>query len=452
VKRLLIALLLLPSLALAQSYGPYGVFGGPVPSASLPAATLVPTNTYAFTSDLGLLVDNGASWVAASSAGSAAFNALTGGTNSTAAMVVGTGASLSFSGTGSINANKVLGLTFPALVASDCLASNSGATALVFQACGGGSSAFSAITTGTNTTATMTVGAGGTLTFASTGIVNADQVNGLTFPALVANDCLASNSGGTALVFQACAAGNAFGSITTGTNSTATMTVGTGGTLTFSGSGVLNASTLGGATFAAPGPIGSGTAGTGAFTTLSASSTVSGTGFSTYLASPPAIGGTAAAAGTFTALTATTDVALPGYATASLPTCNTGAKGQIAYTTDGTAALAFCNGTSWAGAGGTTFTITPTGCTPSAHAGSATAGTITLATGPCTSIVITPNGAIGMTAPTGFHCNVGDRTTQNAGTWIPQWGETATTTTTVTIPIPAAAGATDVISFACTPY
>jgi hypothetical protein len=50
-------------------------------------------------------------------------------------------------------------------------------------------------------------------------------------------------------------------------------------------------------------PIGATTASTGAFTTLSASSTVSGTGFSTYLASPPAIGGTAAAAGTFTQLT-----------------------------------------------------------------------------------------------------------------------------------------------------
>jgi len=51
-------------------------------------------------------------------------------------------------------------------------------------------------------------------------------------------------------------------------------------------------------------PIGAITASTGAFTTLAASSTVSGTGFSTYLASPPAIGGTAAAAGTFTTLTA----------------------------------------------------------------------------------------------------------------------------------------------------
>lgn len=58
----------------------------------------------------------------------------------------------------------------------------------------------------------------------------------------------------------------------------------------------LNASTLSGATFAAPGPVGSGTASTGAFTTLSASSTVSGTGFTNYMASPPAIGGTTPAA------------------------------------------------------------------------------------------------------------------------------------------------------------
>jgi len=57
--------------------------------------------------------------------------------------------------------------------------------------------------------------------------------------------------------------------------------------------------------------IGATTAGTGAFTTLSASSTVSGTGFSTYLASPPAIGGTAAAAGSFTTLSGTTSVTTP---------------------------------------------------------------------------------------------------------------------------------------------
>ena len=60
------------------------------------------------------------------------------------------------------------------------------------------------------------------------------------------------------------------------------------------------------------GPVGTTTAAAGAFTTLSASSTVSGAGFSTYLASPPAIGGTAAAAGSFTTLSASSTVTLSG--------------------------------------------------------------------------------------------------------------------------------------------
>jgi hypothetical protein len=60
------------------------------------------------------------------------------------------------------------------------------------------------------------------------------------------------------------------------------------------------------------GTVGATTANTGAFTTLSASSTVSGTGFSAYLASPPAIGGTAAAAITGTTITATKFVGVSG--------------------------------------------------------------------------------------------------------------------------------------------
>jgi len=72
----------------------------------------------------------------------------------------------------------------------------------------------------------------------------------------------------------------------------------------FGGSANLtfNGTTLTAAGLAGPhdGTVGATTPATGSFTTLSASSTVGGTGFSTYLASPPAIGGTAAAAGTFT--------------------------------------------------------------------------------------------------------------------------------------------------------
>lgn len=102
--------------------------------------------------------------------------------------------------------------------------------------------------------------------------------------------------------------------------------------------------------------------------------------------------------------------------------------------------------------GGTKFTLAGTGCTPTATSGGATAGVITLASGPCTSIVITMNGATGLTAPTGWHCNVNDKTLQNAGTWFGEWGESSSNTTTATIAVPSAAGATDVLTFNCTGY
>jgi hypothetical protein len=80
-------------------------------------------------------------------------------------------------------------------------------------------------------------------------------------------------------------------------------TISTAGLLTANSFASSSAALTGGSVNSTP--IGATTASTGAFTTLSASSTVSGTGFSTYLASPPAIGGTAAAAGSFTTLGAT---------------------------------------------------------------------------------------------------------------------------------------------------
>jgi hypothetical protein len=80
--------------------------------------------------------------------------------------------------------------------------------------------------------------------------------------------------------------------------------------------------------------IGATTPSTGAFTTLSASSTVSGTGFSTYLASPPAIGGTAQAAGSFTTVTASTSVTTPIITSAASTALTLKSAGTTAVTID----------------------------------------------------------------------------------------------------------------------
>jgi hypothetical protein len=84
--------------------------------------------------------------------------------------------------------------------------------------------------------------------------------------------------------------------------------------LTGSANLTFNGTTLTAAGFAGPfnGTVGAGTPNTGAFTTLSASSTISGTGFSAYLASPPSIGSTAAGSGAFTTLSASSTFTLSG--------------------------------------------------------------------------------------------------------------------------------------------
>jgi len=66
-----------------------------------------------------------------------------------------------------------------------------------------------------------------------------------------------------------------FSGITSATNTTAAMVVGAGATLDYTSTGTINASSLVGATWIAPGTIGSTTPSTGAFTTLSASTSVS---------------------------------------------------------------------------------------------------------------------------------------------------------------------------------
>ncbi|CAJ0802946.1 hypothetical protein LMG18090_04364 [Ralstonia mannitolilytica] len=138
----------------------------------------------------------------------------------------------------------------------------------------------------------------------------------------------ASTAAPTALAVPSCsAAANAL-----------LWTSGTG----FSCNSGINAATLGGATFASPGAIGGTTAGSGAFTTLSASGTVSGAGF-TSLLSPYAPLASPALTGTPTAPTAagntnTTQVATTAFVEgefASPPTAGFGSttRRPVAATT-----------------------------------------------------------------------------------------------------------------------
>lgn len=297
------------------------------------------------------------------------------------------------------------------------------------------------------------------------------QASGIPIFYVPSGDCSISVSGvitctktnGTA--FAAIATTGSFADVGSGTN-TNTVTMGTGGSLDFTGTGTIHASSAL-AMDSTPTGCSAGEFVTG-FSNASLAlncSTPAGSGNVSNFGTPTAgqaaewtdsthVQGVAVTgSGSYMKATGPT-FTLPGYATSGLPTCNSSSKGQPAYTTDGTPAFTFCNGTSWISSGGTQFTYVATGCTPSAAVGSATAGKITLTAvpGPCTSIVITPNGAVGMTAPNGWDCDVSDQTTQAAGTWIQRWGQSASTTTTATIPIPAAAGATDVITFHCVQY
>lgn len=189
---------------------------------------------------------------------------------------------------------------------------------------------------------------------------------------------------------------------------------------------------------------GAGCGGGGGSGTVTSFSFTNGNGFSGTVTTPT----------TTPALALSINGALPlfGYATASLPTCNSSLKGAVAYVTDGTTALTYCNGTTWVSSGTTPFTIAGTGCTPTSPTGDATGGSFTLASGPCTSVTVTFNGAVGMSATHLWDCSVGDQTLQAAGTWFGRWLQSSSTTATVVIPIPSAAGSTDVITFSCSAH
>ena len=111
--------------------------------------------------------------------------------------------------------------------------------------------------------------------------------------------------------------------------------------------------------------IGATTAGTGAFTTLSASSTVSGAGFSTYLASPPAIGSTTPNTGSFTSLTDSGNLTFTGTGNRILgdysnATFSSRTSFQTSTTNGTTGIYALPNGTSTAASWQATNAADPT--------------------------------------------------------------------------------------------
>lgn len=101
---------------------------------------------------------------------------------------------------------------------------------------------------------------------------NATTLTGpVNVASLTASRCIATDGSKNLVSSGAdCNAAPAFSAITSGTNTVAAMVLGTGGSLTVSGSGTNNSTTLNGATFAAPGTIGGGTPGVATFTGLTA--------------------------------------------------------------------------------------------------------------------------------------------------------------------------------------
>ena len=131
-----------------------------------------------------------------------AFSAIASGTNTVAAMLVGSGASLGVAGSGTIGATSLVSLSgLPSQSANTVLGTLTATTpsALAMPSCsgasnaliwtsgtgfgcntisGGGSSAFSSLTSGTNTTAAMVVGTGASLGVAGSGAITATTISG----------------------------------------------------------------------------------------------------------------------------------------------------------------------------------------------------------------------------------------------------------------------------------
>lgn len=106
------------------------------------------------------------------------------------------------------------------------------------------SSGFSSLTSGTNSAATMVVGSGASLATSGSGVINASKIDGIAVSGTPSAGQVLTATSSSAADWET-PASNAFSSLTGGTNNSGqTFTVGSTSQITYSGSGIINASKI----------------------------------------------------------------------------------------------------------------------------------------------------------------------------------------------------------------
>jgi hypothetical protein len=168
-------------------------------NSSMTQAFLFGTGDGCLSSSGGLVTGSGGACGAGG--GGSAFSAITGSTNTTANMVIGSGASMSTTGGGINAATSVGGITVSGTPSTGQVLTATGASAANWQS-GATTPSFSTISSGTNTTAAMLVGTGASLAPTGAGTIAATSAVALaTAPTTCATGQYASgvDVGGNAI-------------------------------------------------------------------------------------------------------------------------------------------------------------------------------------------------------------------------------------------------------------